>query len=209
VPRVALTRKRVLEAGIRLADAGGIESITMRKLGRELGVEAMSLYNHVANKDDLLDGIVDIVLDEFELPDAESDWEAAVRRTASSAHEALVRHPWACSLVMSRTRPGRMRYIDALLRRLREAGFSPDETFNAYHALDSHILGYTMWELGHSFDPAEVDELVKTFMAQVAVEYPDLHAHAEQHFDESRPRGKTGFEFGLDLILDGLKRMRG
>ena len=209
MPRAALTRERVLEAGIRLADAGGVESITMRKLGRALGVEAMSLYNHVANKDDLLDGIVDIVLDEFELPEAGSDWETAVRRTASSAHEALVRHPWACSLVMSRARPSRMRYIDALLRCLREAGFSPEETFDAYHAIDSHILGFTMWELGHSFDPAEVDELVKTYMAQVAVEYPDLYEHAQQHFDDSRPRGQSGFEFGLDLILDGLKRRHG
>jgi AcrR family transcriptional regulator len=194
---------------MRLADAGGIESITMRKLGRALGVEAMSLYNHVANKDDLLDGIVDIVLDEFELPDAGADWEAAIRRTAASAHETLVRHPWACSLVMSRPRPGRMRYIDALLRCLREAGFSADETFHAYHALDSHILGYTLWELGHAFDPAKADELAKTFLPQIADEYPYLHEHAEQHFDESRPRGQSGFEFGLDLILDGLKRLRG
>jgi len=204
-----LTRERVLQGAIALADEGGIESISMRRLGKSLGVEAMSLYNHVANKDDLLDGIADIVLDEFELPAADGDWEAAIRRTASSAHDALVSHPWACSLVMSRPRPGRMRYIDALLRCLREAGFSADETFHAYHALDSHILGYTMWELGHAFDPAEVEELANTFMAQIAHEYPYLHEHAAQHFDESRPRGKSGFEFGLDLILDGLKRRHG
>ena len=209
MPRAALSRERVLEAAIRLADEGGIESLTMRKLGRALGVEAMSLYNHVANKDDLLDGIADIVLDEFELPAADGDWEAAIRRTASSAHGALVSHPWACSLVMSRPRPGRMRYIDALLRCLREAGFSADETFDAYHALDSHILGYTMWELGHAFDPEEVDELAKTFLRQIQDVYPYLYEHAEQHFDESRTRGKSGFEFGLDLILDGLKRLRG
>jgi len=181
----------------------------MRKLGQALGVEAMSLYNHVANKDDLLDGVADIVLDEFELPTAGVDWETAIRRTATSAHEALVGHPWACGLVMSRPRPGRLRYIDALLRCLREAGFSPDETFHAYHALDSHILGYTMWELGHSFDPAEADELAKTFLPRLADEYPYLYEHAEQHFDQSRPREESGFKFGLDLILDGFKRMRG
>src|SRR4029450_5543143 len=100
-PRAPLSRERVLEAAISLADEHGIESLTMPKLARELGVEAMSLYNHVANKGDLVDGIVDLVLDEMEPPSAVEDWDVAIRRSAVSAHETLLRHPWACSLVMS------------------------------------------------------------------------------------------------------------
>src|SRR5947209_12607310 len=109
--RVPLSRERVLDAALRLVDQSGIESLSMRKLGQALGVEAMSLYNHVANKNDLLDGIVDLVLSEFELPSAEEDWEAAIRKCAISAHDALVRHPWACNLIMSSpsVRPARLR----------------------------------------------------------------------------------------------------
>src|SRR3954463_12344445 len=132
-PRLPLTRDRVLEAAIRLADEGGIESLTMRKLARELGVEAMSLYNHVANKGDLVESIVDVVLEEIELPSGGEDWERAIRQCAPSAHKTLVRHPWACSLVMSSSRTNfmespRLRYMEWLLRRLREAGFSPQLT---------------------------------------------------------------------------------
>src|SRR5213596_3087062 len=107
--RLPLSRERVLEAAIRIADEGGIEALTMRKLARELGVEAMSLYNHVANKDDLVDGIVDLVVSEIDLPSTAEDWETAIREYAISAHEALLRHPWACSLVMSPTTTRTMR----------------------------------------------------------------------------------------------------
>src|SRR5256885_8563748 len=129
-PRTPLSRERVLQAAVRLADDGGIEALAMRKLARTLGVEAMSLYNHVANKGDLVDGIVDLVVSEIELPSAAEDWDVAIRECAISAHEALLRHPWACSLVMSPTttripRTPRLRYMEWLLRRLREAGFSP------------------------------------------------------------------------------------
>src|SRR5256885_17093394 len=149
---MALNRDRVLHAAVRLADKSGIESVTMRRLGKALGVEAMSLYNHVRNKDDVLDGIVGLVLDEIELPADAEDWEAAVRRTATSGHDVLLRHPWACSLVMSRFRPGRVAYVNAILTTLREAGFSPRAAYHGYHALDSHMLGFTLWELGHSMD---------------------------------------------------------
>jgi len=123
-----------------------MEALSMRRLAQELGVEAMSLYNHVANKGEILDGIVDLAVSEIELPSTEEDWDAAIRKCAISAHEAFLRHPWACSLVMS---PGsteighsaRLRYIEWLLRRLREAGFSAELTYHAYHALDSHVLG--------------------------------------------------------------------
>lgn len=218
--RLPLSRDRVLDAAMRLADEGGIESLSMRKLGQALGVEAMSLYNHVANKDDILDGIVDLVLDEFELPSAGEEWEAAIRTLATSAHDALVRHPWACNLVMSspRIRPARLRYMNSLLGRLREAGFSAEATYHAYHALDSHILGFTLWQLGHTMPEGEPrvtnKEEVARILATVLREfplgnYPYLLEHAEQHFTEGSHKDEGEFEFGLRLILDGLRRMRG
>jgi AcrR family transcriptional regulator len=221
-PRAPLSRARVLEAAIRLADQGGIESVTMRKLARELGVEAMSLYNHVANKDDLVDGIVDLVVSEIDLPSAAADWEAAIREYAISAHEAFLRHPWACSLVMSPTttstmRTARLRYMEWLLGRLREAGFSPELTYHAYHALDGHILGFTLWQLGHSAGAKELSDakgladFAAKFLRELrAGDYPYLAEHVEQHLtafgDKSESQGEFGF--GLDLILDGLKRAR-
>jgi AcrR family transcriptional regulator len=220
-PRTPLSRKRVLDAAIRLADEAGIESLTMRKLARELGVEAMSLYNHVANKGDLVDGIVDLVLDEIDLPSDSEEWDAAVRECAISAHETFLRHPWACRLVMSPTSfrisgSPRVRYMEWLLTRLREAGFSPDLTYHAYHALDSHILGFTMWQLGHMAGAKSLaaDGDLADFAATLVQElrergYPYLAEHAEQHLAAAKDDGARQFEFGLDLILDGLKRARG
>jgi AcrR family transcriptional regulator len=213
-PRAPLSRERVLHAAIALADEGGIESLTMRKLGQALGVEAMSLYNHVANKDDVLDGIVDLVLSEIELSPAARDWEAAIRKTAISAHEALLRHPWACSLILSPTTvrviPARMRYMEALLRRLREANFSAELTYHAYHALDSHILGFTLWEIGHSLPTEDPKDFIATFLRDFPLdEYPYLAEHIVQHLAETSHDDEGAFEFGLDLILDGLKRIRG
>ncbi|MFL5911009.1 MAG: TetR/AcrR family transcriptional regulator C-terminal domain-containing protein [Gaiellaceae bacterium] len=206
---MALNRDRVLRAAVRLADKSGIESVTMRRLGKALGVEAMSLYNHVRNKDDVLDGIVDLVLDEIELPADAEDWEAAVRRTATSGHDVFLRHPWACSLVMSRFRPGRVAYVNAILTTLREAGFSPDAAYHGYHALDSHMLGFTLWELGHSMDTEGLEEAAAAFLERFpAGEYPYLVEHMHQHLDGSMRDGSSDFEFGLDLILDGLKRIR-
>jgi AcrR family transcriptional regulator len=218
-PRIPLTRERVLEAAIRLADEGGIESLTMRKLARELGVEAMSLYNHVANKGDLVDAMVDLVISEVELPSAGDDWDVDIRTCAVSAHEALLRHPWACSLVLSpgtmRSLPTpRLRYMEWLLKRLREAGFSPELTYHAYHALDSHILGFTLWQLGHAISEKELgggdlSDLVERFLRELpAADYPYLAEHARQHVAAPSGDGAREFEFGLDLILGGLKRAR-
>jgi AcrR family transcriptional regulator len=218
--RIPLNRDRVLQAAINLVDEGGIESLSMRKLGQVLGVEAMSLYNHVANKDDILKGIVNMVLSEFELPSAEADWEAAIRTCAISAHGALLRHPWACNLIMSGTGvlPARLRYVEFLLRRLREAGFSAEETYHGYHALDSHILGFTLWQLGHAL-PADMPRIAnkEEFALYLATslreipfgDYPYLLEHGEQHFTGGSHKKEGEFEFGLRLILDGLKRMRG
>lgn len=219
--RVPLSRERVLHAAIRLADQGGIESLTMRKLAQALGVEAMSLYNHVANKGDLVGGIVDLVVSEIELPSAEADWDVAIRECAISTHEVLLRHPWACSLVMSPTstrtvRIPRLGYMEWLLRRLREAGFSPELTYHAYHALDSHILGFTLWQLGHSAAAMDLGgakdlaDFAATFARELrAGDYPHLAEHVEQHLAAPSDDGEREFEFGLNLILDGLERARG
>jgi len=217
--RTPLSRERVLRTAIRLADEAGIESLTMRKLARELGVEAMSLYNHVANKGDLVDGIVDLVVAEIELPDGMEDWAAAIRKCAVSAHETFLRHPWACSLVVSATssraaRAQRLRYMEWLLGRLREAGFSPELTYHAYHALDAHILGFTLWQLGHAAAAKAIAgeqdfaEFAAGFIRQLRSEYPYLAEHAEQHLAAPSDGGEREFEFGLDLILDGLERAR-
>ena len=210
----------MLDAAIRLADEGGIESLTMRRLARELGVEAMSLYNHVANKGDLVDAMVDLVVSEIELPATSDTWDVAVRECAISAHEVLLRHPWSCSLVMSSTstsivRNARVRYLEWLLGRLREAGFSPELTYHAYHALDSHILGFTLWELGHSGaanairGDKDLADFAASFVRELrAADYPYLAEHAEQHVAALGDEGTSEFEFGLDLILDGLERAR-
>lgn len=216
-----LTRDRILQTALRLADEGGIESLSMRKLARELGVEAMSLYNHVANKGDLVDGIVDLTLLEIELPEDE-DWDVAIRKCAISAHEAFLRHPWACSLVMS-SRQGRrpllesprVAYMEWLLGRLRGAGFSADLTYHAYHTLDSHILGFTLWQLGHSgglrdlAGDKDVAEVIAGFMRELRAQgHEHLLEHAEQHLAAPPDDGARQFAFGLDLILDGLRRAR-
>ncbi len=210
-PRTPLTRERVLRAGIALADEAGIEGVSMRKLGQELGVEAMSLYNHVANKDDLLTGITDLALNEIELSD-EGDWKAALRQSAVSAHDVLFRHPWACSLAMSpgRTLTTQVHRMEWTLRRLREAGFSADVTYHAYHALDSHVLGFTLWQLGHSsIATDDFADLAASFLRKFPVnDYPYLNEHAQQHLTGFGREGKGAFELVLDLILDGLEQLR-
>jgi AcrR family transcriptional regulator len=209
-PRIPLSRDRILHAALDLADESGIESVTMRKLAQVLGFEAMSLYNHVANKDDLLDGILDLVLGESEPPAADGDWDAAIRSSATSVHDALRRHPWACALLMSpaRVRPARLRYMDLLLGRLREAGFSAETTYHAYHVLDGHIFGFSLWETSHTYSPAQMSDMVATFAQTITADaYPYLHEHAQQHFSEGPHREVGAFEFGLDLIVDGLKKI--
>lgn len=212
--RAPLTRERVLDEALRLADEGGIESLSMRKLGQALGVEAMSLYNHVANKDDVIKGILQRVADEIEPPSLGDEWDVSIRKSAISAHDALRRHAWACNLMMS---PGyvlatRIRYMDALLGRLRAAGFSPDLTYHAYHVLDAHIFGFSLWQSGHSLDlvdPADFEDLARRFLKDFPIdEFPHVHEHVRQHFSEGPHREVKAFEFALDLILDGLRRLR-
>jgi AcrR family transcriptional regulator len=208
-PRLPLSRDRILDSALALVDEHGLESLTMRKLGQELGFEAMSLYNHVANKDDLIDGILDLVLAEGERPSAVGEWDAAVRRSAVSVHDALRRHPWACPLLMlpGRIRPARLQYMDALLGCLRQAGFSAETTFTAYHVLDGHILGFSLWQASHTYSDLDVAEMTERFKNTITPDaYPYLNEHAQQHFTDGPHSEVRAFEFGLDLILDGLRR---
>jgi AcrR family transcriptional regulator len=200
----------VLRAALTLADEAGIEALSMRKLAQALGVEAMSLYNHVANKDDILDGILELVASEIELPASGTDWKTAIRQSAISAHEALSRHAWVGSLWMTprKVSPPRLRYGDAILRTLRDAGFSKDLTYHAFHILQGHISGFTLQERNFPFDREKLEEMAASFLREFpAGEYPDLAEHVRQHM-EPRPEHRGTFEFGLDLILDGLERLR-
>jgi AcrR family transcriptional regulator len=209
-PRLPLSRDRILRAALELVDQGGIESLTMRKLGQALGFEAMSLYNHVANKDDVLDGILDLVLGESEPPSPAGDWDAAIRTSAISVHEALRRHPWSCTLLMApaRIRPARLRYMDLLLGRLREAGFSAETTYHAYHVLNGHIFGFSLWEASHTYTAEEVSNFEAKFAKTITSDaYPYLHEHAQQHFSDGAHHEVSAFELGLDLIVDGLKKV--
>jgi Bacterial regulatory proteins, tetR family./Tetracyclin repressor, C-terminal all-alpha domain. len=203
--RAPLSRERVLRAAVALADHSGIESLTMRKLGQELGVEAMSLYNHVANKDDILDGIVDLVLSDIDVPPSGTDWKPAMRHRAISAHEVLLAHPWAAMLVMSRYNigPGMTRYLDATLGRLREGGFSIEGALDAWNTLDSHLYGFTLQELNLPFDVSETQQVSASVLPQIpADEFPHV-AEVITHVMQS---GRAeNFQFGLDLILDGLE----
>ena len=210
-PRAPLNRERVLEAAMRIADEGGFESLSMRRLGQELGVQAMSLYNHVANKNDIRDGIVDLVMNEIEVPTPGADWKVAIRRSAVSAHDAFVRHPWSANLQMeSSVSPARMRWMEGVLRTLREAGFSANLTHYAYHALDSHITGFSLWQVSMPFDTREeLVDLAERFLREIPVDvYPYVVEHAREHMQPPDPDAPTAFEFGLDLILDGLERLR-
>src|SRR5215218_6426267 len=166
--RVPLTRDRVLRAAVALAESNGIEALTMRRLGQELGVEAMSLYKHVANKEDLLDGMVDLVFAEIEVPAPASDWRAAMHRRATSVRGALTRHPWATPLMQSRSRPGHatLRHHDAVIGTLRAAGFPIPLVAHAMSALDSYIYGFALQQRALPFETGEqTAELAQSIMA--------------------------------------------
>ena len=169
----------------------------------------MSLYNHVANKDEIIDGIIDLVASEADLPSDATDWKTAMRRSAISMRDAFLRHPWASSLWMSRHGgSARLRRGDWMLRTLREAGLSKDLTYHAYHIVESHILGFTAQQLSFpSKDEEEFAGMAESFLQRLpADEYPDFVEHVRQHLE---PHGEEGgFEFGLDLVLDGLERLR-
>ena len=211
-PRTPLSRERILRTAVALADRGGVGSLSMRKLAQELGVEAMSLYHHVANKDDILDGIVDVVFAEIELPAGEADWKAAMRRRAVSACEALRRHPWATALMESRATPGpaNLRHHDAVLGILRNAGFSVELAAHAYSLLDAYIYGFALQETSLPFStPEETAEVAEAMMAEFpADQYPHLTEIATDHVLQPGYDYGNEYRFGLELILDGLDRAR-
>jgi AcrR family transcriptional regulator len=210
VGRTPLSRERVLRAAVALADASGIEALTMRRLGEALGVEAMSLYKHVANKSDLLDGMTDAVFGEIELPTIGSEWRTAMRDRAISARAALNRHPWAIALVSSRTSPGpaTLRHHDTVIGTLRAGGFSVELAAHAFSAIDSYVYGFALQEATLPFDTVEeaADVAQEMFARMAAEQYPHLTEFTVQHV--LRPDYDYGaeFEYGLDLILHGLAR---
>jgi AcrR family transcriptional regulator len=208
--RLPLSRERVLAAAIELADADGIEKLTMRKLGQVLGVEAMSLYNHVRNKDDLLDGLIDLVFAEVPLPAADGGWKDAMRQRGGALRDALTRHRWAVGLMESRTSPGpaTLRHHDAVLGCLFTAGFSMELAAHAYAALDSYIYGFALQEARLPFHtPEEAAEVAQAIMAEFpASEYPHLTEIAVDHVLQPGYDYGNEYLFGLDLILDGLER---
>jgi AcrR family transcriptional regulator len=209
--RATLSKERVLKAAVSLADKGGIEALSMRKLAMKLRVEAMSLYNHVANKDEILDGIVETIVAEIELPSLGDDWRLAMRRRATSAHEVLLRHPWATMLIVSRANvgPRMLRYVDSTIGCLVEAGFSYATADHAWNAIDSYVYGFTLQKLNFPFEPEEYAEVAKAYLPQIpADQYPYLNGLSREVIT-GRHDGLHDLQFGLDLVLDGLESMRG
>jgi AcrR family transcriptional regulator len=208
--RVPLNRERVLTAAVAVADAGGVAALTIRSLADELGVKPMSVYHYVANKDEILDAIVDLVFSEIELPRVGGDWPAEMRRRAFSARQVLRRHPWAIALLQSRTSPGpaTLRHHDAFIATLREAGFSIAMTAHAFAVIDSYVYGFALSEAALPIHgPEPVAEVAGSMMRQYAVDaYPHLVEFTTEHIIQPGYDFGDEFPFGLDLILAGLAR---
>lgn len=207
--RAPLSRERVLRGAVTVADAGGIGSLTIRSLAQELGVKPMSVYHHVANKDQILDGIVDIVFSEIELPSLAGEWRSEIRRRAISARRVLRCHPWAIGLLESRTTPGpaTLRHHDAIIGTLRGAGFSVEMTAHAYALLDSYVYGFALQEAALPFAPETVGDVAEPMMQQFpAGEYPHLVEMATEYILQPGYDFGNEFEFGLTMILDALTR---
>jgi AcrR family transcriptional regulator len=211
--RRPLTRERVLRAALKLADEGGLEALSMRNVAKQLGVEAMSLYNHVASKEDLVDGLIDIVFGEIEFPaPGEADWKVAMRTRAIAIREALNRHRWAVGLMEGRMNPGpaNIRYHDRVMGCLREGGFAFRDAVHAYSVQDAYIYGFALQEKHLGFEtPEESAEKIETQRQQVP--QMDQFPYLVEVAVELQAAGydyETEFLFGLDLILDGLERFR-
>jgi AcrR family transcriptional regulator len=210
--RPALSRDRVLAAAVALADRSGIEALSMRKLGETLGVEAMSLYNHVAGKEALLDGMVDAVFAEIDLPASDAGWRAAMRARGLSVRAVLRRHRWAIALMQSRTSPGpaTLTHHDAVIGVLRAGGFTVAQTAHAFSVLDSYIYGFALQERALPFEgPEQTAEVARGIFADFPADrYPHVVELATQHVLQPGYDYGDEFEFGLDLVLDGLERLK-
>ena len=206
--RQALTPQRVIAAAVTIADAIGVDALTIRKLATELDVKPMTIYHHVPNKEAIIDGMVDLVFSEIDLPPTDVDWKQAIRQRAASARAVLARHPWAAPLMESRTSPGpaTLRHHDAVLGCLRTGGFSIEMTAHAYALVDAFVYGFALQEA--SLPATAGDEMADLAQAMTAAmpegEYPNLVEFTTEHV--LRPGYDFGheFDFGLDLILDGL-----
>ena len=211
-PRERLSRERVLRAAIAQADSGGLDSVSMRTLAETLAVAPMALYRHVANKDDLIDAMVDVVFAEIGVPSGGGDWRSAMRQRAIAVRDALTRHRWAIGLMESRRNPGpaNLRHHDAVIGRLRAAGFSMAMAAHAYSVLDSYIYGFALTKMSLPFETEEeVAEVAREMLEPFAVgEYPNLADFITEHAMQPGYDYGDEFEYGLDLILDGLERMR-
>ncbi len=205
--RTPLTRARVLREAIALADEDGVAGLSMRRLGQRLGVEAMSLYNHVANKDDLLDGMADLVSADFVAPTPGVAWRQGLSRSATSAHAALLAHPWAATLLESRSNPGpqRLHYLNAVVGVMVDAGFPIELAYNAFLTLDSYIYGFTLQEVSAPAAPDQAAEAAEGFVEGLSDgQYPHLVSMAQvvMHPDHDRA---ADFDAGLDLVLDAIE----
>lgn len=210
--RRPLNKERILRAAIELADRNGLGALTMRRLGNLLGVEAMSLYKHVAGKDEILDGIVDLVVGEIELPDPGSDWKAAMRQRAASTRRVLLRHPWAIGLFEARGAfgPATLRYIDAVLASLRAGGFSLETAARSFSVLDSYVYGHVIQEIGFKVDPGGEEVETEGLLAQLQnAGFPHLAEVATLQATSAPFDYDTEFAFGLELILEALDGIRG
>jgi AcrR family transcriptional regulator len=212
--RIPLSRERVLRAAVTLADKAGIESLSMRKLADELGVVPMALYKHVANKDQLIDGMIDVVVGEIDPPLTGTDWKRAIRERILSARRALLRHPWAAQVIESRKNPTPvvLGYMDSMIAMFRAGGFTVNQTHHVMHTIGSRVLGFTQ-ELFN--DLQKVDpELAAVMMRELGPKFPNVLAiaMAASHEDETVVGqgcdDQYEFEFALDLLLDGFERLR-
>jgi AcrR family transcriptional regulator len=213
-PRVPLSRERVLDAAVALADAGGVDALSMRKIAQELGVVPMALYKHVSSKDELLDGMVDVVVGEIDPPASGTDWKTAIRRRVLSARSALLRHPWASRVIESRTdpTPAVLEYMDSMIGMFRAGGFSIDLTHHAMHAMGSRLLGFSqeLFDDSVDLDP----EATAVMLQRMAGRFPHITelvmaiTHEEASVVGQGCDDQFEFEFALDLMLDGLDRLR-
>ncbi|MEU0690501.1 TetR/AcrR family transcriptional regulator [Streptomyces uncialis] len=207
-PRAPLSRASVIRTAVAVADEKGTAALSMRAVAEPLGVQAMSLYHHVAGREDLLDGMVDVVFGEIDLPPRDMDWKSAVRHRTYSARAALRRHPWAVALMDSRKRPGpsTLRHHDAVLGTLRGGGFSVPMAAHAVSLIDSYLYGFVMQELSLPFSgPAELDEVAGAILREMPADaYPHLAEIATEHVLQPGYDYADEFAFGLDLILDAL-----
>lgn len=207
--RTPLSRERVLNAALTYADQHGIESLSMRKLGDLLEVEAMSLYRHVSNKDAILDGLVEVIAARFAPPAPGKTWKKQLRQRCITTHEVLMAHPWATMLVVSRanTGPNMLHYVDATIGCLLSAGFSIPMADYAWNTLDSYVYGFTLSKLNFPFKPEEYADAARGFLPMIPQDtYPHLVTMAQSVIDGEHD-GLHNFEFGLDLLLDSLSRL--